>query len=256
MKRFLNLQSTLSLAVILTGLLFVNSSFSFGPVEDAQLVGGDSQKKEQRVKVVVTVDGKGTKIDTVFNLPDQKMIDEQVDSILTKLDKGGMNCNKTIVIRSDQFRRSHGQDMKRGAHDEQFDILIQNDDSGKTCPKRKVICVRGFDNELMREDRDDDDDEMMPPPPPPMPPHVMMMHSRFGGDPFAFDTKDESVVSYEKKDLGNGLEKITIIRKKHEEKYQMKMLKAEIPDNALIKKKNDEFNTLKKLKDEAENSKK
>ena len=256
MKRFLNLQNTMSLAVVLMGLLFVTSSFSFGPVEDAQLVGGDFQKREQRVKVVVNVDGKETKIDTVFNLPDQKMIDEQVDSILSNLDKGGVNCNKKIIFRSDRCMRSHGQDMIRGAHDDQFDILIQNDDSGRTCPKRKVICVRGFENELMSEDGDDD--EMMPPPPPPMPPHAMMMHSRFGSDPFAFDTKDESVVSYEKKDLGNGLEKITIIRKKHDDHTPMKVVKvrAEVKDDVNSKKKNDDLKALKKARDEAENSKK
>jgi len=48
-----------------------------------------------------------------------------------------------------------------------------------------------------------------------MPPHsAMMIQNRFVGDPYSFDTKDESVISYEKKDIGNGLEKITIIRKK------------------------------------------
>lgn len=33
-------------------------------------------------------------------------------------------------------------------------------------------------------------------------------------DPFSFDANDSNVVSYKKKDLGKGLEKITIIRKK------------------------------------------
>lgn len=33
-------------------------------------------------------------------------------------------------------------------------------------------------------------------------------------DPFAFDPADTSIVSYQKKDVGKGLEKITIVRKK------------------------------------------
>jgi hypothetical protein len=33
-------------------------------------------------------------------------------------------------------------------------------------------------------------------------------------DPFAFDPTDTTIVSYNKKDMGKGLEKITIVRKK------------------------------------------
>ena len=253
MKRFLSLRNTVVVAAVLLGLLFVTSSFTFGPVDDAQLVGGDTQKKEQRLKVTVSVDGKETKIDTIVNLPDQKMIDEQVDSMLSQLDKEGINCKKAhrIMVKADKGRRFHSFDAKNFPG-EQFDIMIENGDSGKCCQKKKVICVRGFDNESMNDERDDE----LVPPPPPMPPHgAMMFHQGFGGDPFAFDTKDESVVSYEKKDIGNGLERITIVRKKHDEQNSMKKqitVRAEVTDDAKDKKKNDELKALKKLKDEAE----
>ena len=257
MKRLLNLRNTVVVSALFVGLLFVTSSFSFGPVDDAQLVGGDTQKKEQRLKVTVSMDGKETKIDTIVNLPDQNLIDGQVDSMLSKLDKEGVNCKKIhrIMYKADKGRRFHSFDSKNFPG-EQFDIMIENGDSGKCCKKNKVICVRGFNNESANDEGDED--ELMPPPPP-IPPHgAMMFHQGFGGDPFAFDTKDESVVSYEKKDIGNGLERITIVRKKHDEQQAMKEVKvqAEILDNALIKKKNDEFKALKKLKDEADAKKK
>ncbi len=42
-----------------------------------------------------------------------------------------------------------------------------------------------------------------------------MMNGLMGGDPFAFNPGDNSIVSYKRRHRGNGLEKITIIRKRH-----------------------------------------
>ena len=252
MKRFLSLRNTLVVAAGLAGLLFVTSSFTFGPVDDAQLVGDDGQKKEQKIKVVVNVDGKETRIDTVFNLPDEKMINEKVDSMLSRLDTEGVNCKKMhrVMFKADKGNRFHAFNSGN-MPGEQFDIMIENGDSGKCCPKKKVICLRGFDSDSMNGPWDDN--ELMPPPPPGMPPHAFIMSDHFTSDPFAFDTKDESVVSYEKKDIGNGLERITIVRKKHEEHSSMKQIKvrATVSDDSNDKKKDDEVKELKKLKDEA-----
>ena len=256
MKRLLSQQKTAVVVLGLVGLLFVASSFTFGPVEDAQLAGNDPQKKEQRVKVIVSVDGKQTKIDTVFNLPDEKMINEKVDSILGNLDHEGMSHHKgkRMILFNDGNMRFHNGAMNGKPGDEQFDIMVQRCDSGKMGKGRKVVCVQDFDNDQMDQEGDD---ELMPPPPPPMPPHHFMMHQRFGGDPFAFDTKDESIISYEKKDIGDGLEKITIVRKKHDQHKEIKEIrvKAEVSDNQMNKKKNDELKSLKKAKDEAANTK-
>jgi len=256
MKRLLNLRNTVTIALVFSGFMLVTSAFTFGPVEDAQLAGNEPQKKEQRVKVVVNVDGKQTKIDTVFNLPDEKMINEKIDSMMSNLDKEGMGHHRNrMMFKNDRALKVHFKGNKHNPGDEQFDIFIQNGDSDKMGKERKVICVRGFENDNMKEE--DENDELMPPPPP-MPPHAQMMfHNRFGGDSYAFDTKDESVVSYEKKDIGDGLEKITIVRKKHDQHKETREIKvkAEVSDAQMNKKKSDEAKALKKLKDEADAAK-
>ena len=253
MKRVLSLRNNVGVALAFLGFLVVTSSFTFGPVESAQLVGDDPQQKEQKVKVVVVMDGKETKIDTTFNLPDEAVINEKVDSMLKKLDEKGMSCGKAnrMVFRFDKSRKFHHENMTEATPgDEQFDIQIQNEDSDKVNGERRTVHVRRFDNDRMLNESD-----VLLPPLPPMPPRgAMMMQQRFGGDPFAFDTKDESVVSYEKKDIGNGLEKITIVRKKHDD-HQVKKeisVKVEASDAATIKKKEAERQALKKLKEKAE----
>ena len=249
MKRVLSLRNKMGVALAFMGLLVVTSSFTFGPVENAKLVGEDTQ---QKVKVVVIVDGKETRIDTTFNLPDETAINNKVDSILKKLDVKGESCDKAkrLVFRFDKSRKLHHENiMDTPPGDEQFDIQIQNSDSDKVNGERRTIHVRQFGDDRMPNESE----KLMPPPP--MPPHAFgMMHQRFGDDPFAFDTKDESVISYEKKDIGNGLEKITIVRKKHED-HQIKkgfLVKVEASDAATIKKKEAERQALKRLKEKAE----
>ena len=184
MKRLLSQQKTGVVVLGLMGLLFVASSFTFGTVEDAQLAGNDPQQKEQRVKVVVSVDGKQTKIDTVFNLPDEKMINDKVDSILGNMDHEAMSHHKgkRMIICNDGDIRFHNRAMNGKPGEEPFDIRVLRSDSGKMGKERKVIFVQDFDNDQMDQEGDD---ELVPPPPPPMPPHDFMMHQRFGGDPFA-----------------------------------------------------------------------
>ena len=257
MKRVLNLRNTVVFSLGLVGLLFLTSSFTFGPTEDAQLVGNDPQKKEKRVKVIVRVDGNETKIDTAFNIPDEKIANEKIDSILSKIDGEGTGHHRPghVLIMNDKMMKFHHRAMNNSPADEQFNILIQDNDSGKLCKAKKVICIKTDDDDQMIEEIDDD---QMFPPPPPMPCCApSMYHHSFGSDPFAFDTKDESVVSYEKKDIGNGLEKITIIRKKQgqDEPQKVVHVKAIVSDDSLIKKKEDERKVLKKLKDEADASK-
>ena len=250
MKRVLNLRNSLGVVLVLVGLLCVSSSFTFGPLEGAQLVGDTSRQKEQKVKVVVVVDGKKTSIDTTFNLPDDTLISEKVDSILKKLDQKGGVCGKSknMTFRLDRSRNSHSLNMTSGPDDEQFEIQVQNGDSGKSCGLKKVIRIKGF--KKLSDNGDAEEDELLPPPPP-MPPHSSFMwDQRFSGDPFAFDTKDESVVSYEKKDIGNGLEKITIVRKKHEDHQFRKPVV--VSDDAELKRKDAERQALKKLKEKAE----
>ncbi len=169
MKQVLSLQNPVGVVLIFAALLFLASSFAFGPVEDAQLADNSYGQKGQKVKVIVRVDGKEAKIDTMISLSDNKLIDEKVDSMLSKLEM--------------------------------------------------------------------DEGELVPPPPPPLPPlPPFAMHQRLGGDHFAFDSIDESILSYEKKDMGNGLEKITIIRKKHDKDHHNKESKVKEAVSDLPKK--------------------
>jgi len=211
MKRKFSLQSQVVAALALAGLLFTATSFTFSPYLDAPLVVDPPQKKVQRVKVIVSKDGKETKIDTVFNLPDEKMISFKVDSMLRKLDvQGGGPGNANVVIhRGGKQMQWSDKNGKNFPGREEFDILIQSGDSGMAKHRKRIIHIddgAGFSSFGGPEGDD------LIPPPPPLPP--FMIHRQFGGDPFAFDAKDPSIISYDKKDIGKGLEKITIIRKK------------------------------------------
>ncbi|NEW81119.1 MAG: hypothetical protein GZ094_01975 [Mariniphaga sp.] len=174
MKRVLSWRNRMVFGAALMAMLLIASSFTFSPSFDAPLVGDRPQKKEQKVKVIVKKDGRETKIDTTFNLPD-----------------------------------------------EEFDVMIQKGDSGMTKHIRKIIRVGGNADVISMGDMADSE-FLAPPPPPPPPPPVppFMMKEQSWGNPFEFDTNDASIISYDKKDIGKGLEKITIIRKKRPENRQ------------------------------------
>ncbi len=226
MKRLLDLRNRVAVALVFVGLLITASSFTIGSGEDAQLVGDPPPKKVQRVKVIVNKDGKETKIDTTFNLMDDKMVQEKVDSVLYQLDgeKFGPGDHGMAIHRGGKRIKCTVTDNFNGPDDENFDIFIQKGDTCKTKDIRKVIRLRGLKNGLNVEGMEGND---LIPPLPPIPSHgSFMFHNRMAADPYAFDTRDESVVSYEKKDIGDGLEKITIIRKKHGEHQPNKVTKV------------------------------
>ncbi len=213
----------------LLGLLVATTAISFGQVDKANSADKTTQKKEQRVKVtvnaekgqqkkeqrvtiVVDQDGKVTKIDTTFNLPDEKALQAKVDSMMKTLEKDGKIAgeHKVIILRG-------GDQMKhmQMSGDKEFDVFYQSGDSGKVRHEKRIIRMGHGGNVML----DNIEGNMMPPPPPPppMPPmapgHMRVM--RFGGgDPYALDPDNADIVSYEKKDIGKGLEKITIVRKK------------------------------------------
>ena len=201
---------------IFVGLLFTLSSFTFSPAVNAAFSENGPQKKVQRVKVMIKKDGKTTSIDTTFNLTDEKAIQVKVDSILKNIEIEGVEDGKSEVVlhkgpKAVRITKATGN----MSGDQQFDIFIQSDDSiGKD--KEKRILFWG-DNGKMKISADMDTNGLVPPPPPPpVPAFPGVDHSYFQyqADPFSFDTKDSSIISYEKKDMGKGLEKITIIRKK------------------------------------------
>ena len=187
----------------LLGLLLATTAVSFGQVEKAKTtdktppkkeqtvsvtVNADKnqQKKEQRVKIVVAENGKVTKIDTTFNLPDEKALQAKVDSMMKKLDKEGKLSgeHKVIILRG-------GDQMKHMQHpgQNQFEVFYDTNDSGKVKHARRIIRMENGDIVT-----DNIEGDMIPPPPPmpPMPPmtpgHMKVL--RFGGgDPYAHDPR-------------------------------------------------------------------
>ena len=228
MKRVLSWRNRMVFGGALMAMLLSASSFTFNPSVDAPLAGEGPQKKEQKVKVIVKKDGKETKIDTTFNLPDEKMINWKVDSMLTKLGIERNDSDRLNVLIHHPGKRM--KYMNRGGtnlpENEQFDVLIQQGDSGMTKHIRKII--RMGENGDIISLGDMEDNEFLAPPPPPPPPPPFMMNGHFGNDPFAFDTNDENIISYEKKDIGKGLERITIIRKKKEENKENREVQVRV----------------------------
>jgi len=202
--------------VFLLGLFLAATALSFGQTEKEKTTEKKEQKKEQHVKVVVNQNGKQIKIDTTFHFADDKLIKLKVDSLLKKLDVvDGKDGNANIFI-----MRSNGK-TSMGSHaggnmpgEQQIQVFYENGDSGKVKGMHKVIRIRDGASVVV----EGMDDNMMPPPPPPPPPMPGMQIRSFsmaGGDPFAMDPNDADIVTYDKKDIGKGLEKITIVRKKH-----------------------------------------
>jgi len=229
MKRVLSRRNRMVFGIALLAMLLSASSFTFSPSVDAKLAGDGPQKKEQKVKVIVKKDGKETKIDTTFNLPDERMINWKVDSMLTNLgiernDSGRMN----VLI---HHPGKHMKYMSRGRanlpENEEFDVMIQQNDSGITKHIRKNIRIGENGDAISLSDMEDNEFLAPPPPPPPPPMPPFMMNGQSMGDQFEFDTNDGSVISYTKKDIGKGLEKITIIRKKRSDNKRMEEVNVE-----------------------------
>jgi hypothetical protein len=225
--------------VFLLGVFLLSTLFSLGQTVKTTTTTNSQQKNgKQHVKVMVSQNGKVTKIDTTFNLPNEEAIHLKVDSILKKLEvvDGKSGEANVIIMRGDGKTHmfKHGEGNKPG--ERQIQVFYNEGDSGKVRKDMKVIhmgeggdfAAFGPDGELMP-----------PPPPPPPPPHGMPNAIRVkgykigGGDPFAMDTNDADIITYDKKDIGKGLEKITIVRKKRTSPENEKevQVKVEVSDD-------------------------
>ena len=217
--------------VFFLGLFLAASVFSFGQEAKVEKEQKDQQKKAQHVKVMVSQNGKTIKIDTTFNLPDEKLIQFKVDSILKKYGKGGMAAGdgKVFIMRGGNHMTaiSGGKALP---NEEQFSVFYNSDDSGKVKGERKIIRMEKTGNSIVMHDMYGD----MVPPPPPVPSvagaHAVRVQGfRLpGGDPFSFNPEDKDIISYDKKDIGKGLEKITIVRKKQVERTQKKEVEVKL----------------------------
>jgi hypothetical protein len=202
--------------VFFLGLFLATTLLSLGQTTKSTTVTKSDKKEGQHVKVMVNQNGKVTKIDTTFNFADEKVIQLKVDSLLKKLEvvNGKSGDPNIVIIRG----------MKPGTGNREFRVMYNNSDSnGVKCEKKIVMIGKGGGITTF-----DSDGDMMVPPPPPMPPFHVRGFKIAGGDPFAMDPDNKDIVSYDKKDIGKGLEKITIVRKKHtpaadEKKVEMKV---------------------------------
>lgn len=193
---------------LLTGLILTTNVFTMMAVEEPRKAGDDPQKKEQRVKVIVHQDGKEIKIDTTFNYADQKAVQGKIDSILKKngIEKFSADGGHVLIMKEGKHMNiSHSASKEPG--DKEIEVFYQEGDSGKSKGKKIVRIQKEGDIAIF-----DGDGEMIPPPPPVPPLHVRAFRNH--SDPFAINPNDEDIVTYDRKDIGKGLEKITIVRKK------------------------------------------
>lgn len=208
--------------VFVTGLLLAATLLSFGQTEKAAQDQKTAPKKVQRIKMVMNQDGKEIKIDTTFNFADEKMVKAKVDSIMKKLEKEGIQPGDSNGIFRHEGKRFtwSRRDGKSLPGSEQFEVFVQSGDTGKMKHERRIIHV-GPGDYVAAFGQDGD----LLPPRPPVPPHRVKAFRFSGGDPFAMDPDNKDIVSYDRKDIGKGLEKITIVRKKHapEEKKEVKV---------------------------------
>lgn len=210
--------------VFISGLLLTVNAFALKAVEVPKTGSVEPQKKVQKMKVLVKQDGKEISIDTTFNLTSEKAVQAKIDSILKVQGIEGITIMESaddskqgphVIIMKDGKGTMTGH-FKHGASagNENFNVFYMKDDSGQV--KSKKIVRIGKQGGVAVFDTDGD---LVPPPPPPPPfatPHVVQGFRLSGNDPFALDPDDADVVTYDKKDIGKGLEKITIVRKKRQ----------------------------------------
>jgi hypothetical protein len=224
-----NLQKMTNLTFA-AGLFLTVSAFNAGPAENNEVEQTAPQQKVQRVKVTKIENGKTINIDTTFNFANEKVIQLKVDSMLKKLDVvEGKSGEPTVIImrKGDKGKTVRVVSGKPSDQDAATVIYSKDCDTSKVKCKN-VVCISTDGGKVFSFDGDGG----MMPPPPPMPPGHMKAFKVFGGDPFAFDADNSDIISYDKKDIGKGLEKITIVRKKHTSAGQQKeiQMKVEVTD--------------------------
>lgn len=204
--------------VFLLGLFLAATLLSYGQTTKSVPATKGEQKKEQHVKVMVSHNGKVTKIDTTFNFADEKLIQLKVDSLLKKLEvvKGKAGEANVIIMRG----------MGPNGGTRHYSVMYQNCDSNGVKSGNKVVMIG---NGKGIATFDSDGDMMMPPPPPPPPPPFHVNGFKMTrSDPFAMDPDNKDIISYDKKDIGKGLEKITIVRKKHTPRAEGKEVEMKV----------------------------
>jgi len=215
--------------VFLMGLFLSATLLSFGQVEKTTSDQKSANKKVQRVMVVMNKNGKETKIDTTFNFQDKNVIQMKVDSILKKLEITDAKSGEPniVILRGGKNMHAIAKSGSNLPGEEHFQIYVSDGDTGKVKCEKKIIRIT-HGGSISGIDSDGD----LIPPPPPVPPFHMKSFKLSGGDPFAMDPDNKDIITYDKKDIGKGLEKITIVRKKQTTSSENKevQVKVEVSD--------------------------
>ena len=121
------------------GLFLTATLFSYGQTEKSSPDQKSTQKKLQRIKVVMNKNGKETKIDTTFNFVDQKMIRDKVDSIMVKLEMEGIDPDDSTCVFRHGGKRMHWSHLngKNFPNEEEFEMFIEDGDTGKVKTREK-----------------------------------------------------------------------------------------------------------------------
>lgn len=214
--------------VFILGVFLMTTLLSFGQGTEKKTPAPKAeQKKEQHVKVMISKNGKVTQIDTTFNFADEKMIKLKVDSMLKVqgIEDGKHGNADFVIIKGGD--KMHLEQNSGGNHPgtREMQVFYMKGDSGSMKNQKKVVRIMQDGDVTMYSH----DGAMMPPPPPPPPPPFHVQGFKLSkGDPFAMDPNNKDIISYEKKDIGKGLEKITIVRKKQMPKADAKEVEVKV----------------------------
>ena len=176
---------------------------------------GHGPKTIRMIKMKVDKNGQRTTIDTTFTQQGAVKGDSipRVINVRVSKNKGH---EKVMILKTDD---QDGTFYNRPSANEPIEVIIQQGDSVGGSAMIKRIDVQNYDSKLMGG--------RCPMMKAPMGGRCPIMNGPMGGDPFAFNPRDNSVVSYKRRHRGNGLEKITIIRKRPTENNEEREIKVE-----------------------------
>lgn len=195
-------------------------------------------KKSRHIKVTKIENGKKMELDTVLTGNDVFVWNGDTINPVRHFGKSGRPKFDKMHRVDVEFDRQNGEEMifkhrsnKPGEpmiwnmdSDDDMEIITEDVDS---LGKRIVVRKRMRDGDFDAMGFTNGDFDMIVPPAPPVPPmppvppfsHLKMMKMQHGGQ--IIDLNDPNVVSYKKKDVKGGMEKIEIIRKKSENQENM-----------------------------------
>ncbi len=194
-------------------------------------------KKSRHIKMVKMENGKKMELDTVLTGNDVFVWNGDTISPakhIGKFSSSGFDKMHQFDVTVDDLKGKENTMILRTRVGKSGEPMIWNMDSGDdmeiitedvdSLGKRIVVRKMMKDGAEEAMSFRNGDFDMLVPPPPPMPPvppfsHLKMMKMQHAGQ--IIDLNDPNIVSYKKKEVKGGMEKIEIIRKKSENQEPM-----------------------------------